>query len=92
MLELKPPELAGVIRRRAARLEKVRELCNKRIDDRRNAMHRKERVVVDEARVILSTLTNAYFSPLMENQRFDVVIVTPGRIPQHIPAAFDAGP
>jgi putative endonuclease len=23
--------------------------------------------------------------------RFDVVIVTPGRIPQHIPAAFDAG-
>jgi len=24
--------------------------------------------------------------------RFDVVIVTPGKLPQHIPAAFDAGP
>lgn len=23
--------------------------------------------------------------------RFDVIVVTPGRIPQHIPAAFDAG-
>ncbi len=74
-MELKPPELIGVIRRRAARLEKMRDLCTKGIDGRRNAMLRKEREVVDEARLILSTLTNAYFSPLMENQRFDVVVV-----------------
>ncbi len=38
-------------------------------------MLRKEREAVDGARLILSTLTNAYFSPLMEHQRFEVVIV-----------------
>jgi superfamily I DNA and/or RNA helicase len=75
LLELKPAELIGVIRRRAARVEKIRDLCAKGIEGRRNAMVRKEREVVDEARLILSSLTNAYFSPLMENQRFDVVIV-----------------
>jgi putative endonuclease len=26
-----------------------------------------------------------------QDMRFDAVLVAPGRIPQHIPAAFDAG-
>jgi hypothetical protein len=75
LVELKPPELIDIIRRRAARLEKVRELCARGIEERRNAMLRREKEAVDAARLVLSTLTNAYFSPLMQNQRFDVVIV-----------------
>jgi superfamily I DNA and/or RNA helicase len=68
-------ELVGLVRRRQARLLRVRELCAKGIEDRRNALARKEQQVVDGASLVLSTLTNAYFSPLMQEQRFDVVIV-----------------
>lgn len=75
LLELKPPELIGVIQRRAARWARVRELCATGMDERRKAMLRKEREVVDRAGLILSTLTNAYFSPLMQDQRFDAVVV-----------------
>jgi len=75
LLGLGPAELIGLVRRRHARLLRVRELCAKGIEDRRNALARKERQVVDGATLVLSTLTNAYFSPLMQEQRFDVVVV-----------------
>ena len=70
-----PLEMAAVIRRRSARLMRVRDLCAKGIEERRKALARKEREVVDRATLVLATLTNAYFSALMQDQRFDVVIV-----------------
>jgi putative endonuclease len=32
----------------------------------------------------------AHPNPAIEDIRFDAVLVAPGRIPRHIPAAFDA--
>ena len=71
---LAPADLAELIRRRSARLLRVHELCNRGIAERKSALVRKEREVVDAASLVLSTLTNSYFSPLMQEQRFDVVI------------------
>ena len=70
-----PAELAGVVRRRTARLVRTLALYDKAIAESKQALLNKERDVVDGASLVLSTLTNCYFSPLMAEQRFDVVIV-----------------
>jgi hypothetical protein len=70
-----PAELAGVVRRRATRLVLALALYDKAIGERKKALLNKERDVVDGASLVLSTLTNGYFSPLMAEQRFDAVIV-----------------
>ncbi len=70
-----PRELLGRIRRRDDRLRRLRELLDKKIVERRKALASKEQGIVDRAAVVLSTLTNAYFSPLLCDARFDVVIV-----------------
>jgi hypothetical protein len=68
-------EQLRVVRNRCARWSRIRALCDKGIADRQKALIHKEREAVVGAQLVLSTLTNAYFSPLMEAQRFDVVIV-----------------
>ncbi|HEY7171799.1 MAG TPA: AAA domain-containing protein [Vicinamibacterales bacterium] len=73
--DLDPAALAGIVRRRAARLALALTLCDKAIAASRQGLRHKERDVVDGASVVLSTLTNGYFSPLMVDQRFDVLIV-----------------
>lgn len=70
-----PAELNGVIRRRRTRLVLALALYDKAIAEKKNALLNTEREVVNRASLVLSTLTNAYFSPLMAEQRFDVVIV-----------------
>ena len=70
-----PAVLAGLVRRRAARLVRAMALYDQAIAERKKALRNKERAVVDGASLVLSTLTNGYFSPLMMEQRFDVVIV-----------------
>ena len=70
-----PALLAGLLRRRAARLVRALALYDEGIAERKKALLNKERDVVDGASLILSTLTNGYFSPLMVEQRFDVLIV-----------------
>jgi superfamily I DNA and/or RNA helicase len=70
-----PAELAGVVRRRTTRLVLALALYDKAIAERRKALLNKEPDVVDGASLVLSTLTNGYFSPLMAGQRFDVLIV-----------------
>jgi len=70
-----PDELVGLIRRRAARLVMALSLCDKAVAQRKKALLNKEHDVVDGASLVLSTLTNGYFSPLMAEQRFDVLIV-----------------
>ena len=73
--DLAPIELAGLIRRRATRLGRALTLYDKAIAAKKQAMRNKEQDVVSGASLVLSTLTNAYFSPLMGEQRFDVLIV-----------------
>jgi hypothetical protein len=67
--------LGGLIRGRATRLIRALALYDRAIAERRKALLNKEHEVVDGASLILSTLTNSYFSPLMAEQRFDVLIV-----------------
>ena len=70
-----PADLAGLVRRRATRLVLALALYDKAIAARKRALRNKEHDVVDGASLVLSTLTNGYFSPLMAEQRFDVLIV-----------------
>src|SRR4029079_4662826 len=70
-----PAELAGLIRRRSTRLTLALALYDKAIAESKKALLHKEHDVVDGASLVLSTLTNGYFSPLMAEQRFDVLIV-----------------
>jgi len=63
------------VRSRSARLSRIRALCDEGIAERKRALLNKEREAVASAGLVLSTLTNAYFSPLMQAQRFDAVIV-----------------
>ena len=70
-----PAELAGVVRRRTTRLVLALALYDKAIAERKKTLLNKEHDVVDGASLVLSTLTNGYFSPLMAEQRFDVLIV-----------------
>jgi len=70
-----PGELLGIVRRRHARLGRLRDLYSKGIADRKKALRQREQGAVEGASLILATLTNAYFSPLMKDQRFDVVVV-----------------
>jgi hypothetical protein len=70
-----PVELAGLIRRRSARLVRALALYDIAIAEKKTALLNKEHEVVDRASLVLSTLTNSYFSPLMAEQRFDALIV-----------------
>lgn len=70
-----PAALAGLIRRRASRLVRALTLYDRAIAESKKALLNKEPEVVDGASLVLSTLTNGYFSPLMTKQRFDVLIV-----------------
>ncbi|HIO77461.1 TPA: hypothetical protein EYG59_02620, partial [Candidatus Poribacteria bacterium] len=60
---------------RKGRLEKVCLLCQQEIDRLGIELNRQEMVVVRQAQVILSTMANVYLSPLLNRERFDVVVV-----------------
>jgi len=82
-----PPGLAGAVARkplrdqaaaleqRLARLARLRTLARERIARHTAAIRDLEARVLGDARVVMCTLTNAYLSPLMKPQRFDVLIV-----------------
>jgi len=59
---------------RIARLERVRVLAKARVAAVTAEDRELETKIVDEARVILCTLTNTYLSPHMAGQRFDTLI------------------
>lgn len=75
LARLAPADLARVVRQRLRRLERVDSLAAARVSECRTFLQGKERAVIEDAGVVLATLTNAYFSPLLNGQRFDVVIV-----------------
>ena len=65
---------ARLLEQRIARLERVRALAKVKIAAHAAADRDLEARIVAEARVVVCTLTNAYLSPLMTDQRFDVLI------------------
>jgi hypothetical protein len=71
---LPPPERSAALRLRLARLARLRSLARERIARHTAALRGLEDQVVGRARVVMCTLTNAYLSPLMKAQRFDVLI------------------
>ncbi|HSS02294.1 MAG TPA: AAA domain-containing protein [Kofleriaceae bacterium] len=69
-----PRDQLRAIEQRIARLERVRALAKARIAAFTAAERGLEARIVAEARVVMCTLTNAYLSPLMTDERFDVLI------------------
>lgn len=69
-----PEDQAATITRRLARLTRLRTLARERVAHHTAAIRDLEARVVGDARVVMCTLTNAYLSPLMKPQRFDVLI------------------
>ena len=70
-----PAQQRRMIGSRQHRLERVRRLCQERIEQIVGRLHGKEKAVVEGARVVLATMTNMYISPLLSRERFDAVIV-----------------
>ena len=68
-------EQRRLVERRLARLDQAARLSQERSQQLRSGLRRREGLVVAEARVVLATMTNVYMSALMEEQRFDAVIV-----------------
>ena len=71
---LEAGEQRRIVDERIARLERVRTLAKARLAARNAEDRDVEGRVIDEARVVLCTLTNTYLSPLLAHQRFDVLI------------------
>jgi hypothetical protein len=74
---------------RLARLERVRTLARARLAAHAAADRNLEAGVVAGARLVMCTLTNAYLSPLMTDQRFDVLIAEEAGMAT-LPALFHA--
>ena len=66
---------SAIVARRAVRLARVRELTRARIERARQELAAREAHMVGDARAVVTTLTGSYFSPLLERQRFDTVLV-----------------
>ena len=71
---LDPRDQSRLIELRIARLERVRVLAKARVAAHAAADRDLEARIVADARIVMCTLTNAYLSPLMTDQRFDVLI------------------
>ncbi|MEO8844787.1 MAG: AAA domain-containing protein [Kofleriaceae bacterium] len=71
---LEPRGQLRAVELRIARLERVRILAKARVASHAAADRDLEARIVADARIVMCTLTNAYLSPLMTDQRFDVLI------------------
>ena len=69
-----PQDQVAVVAQRLARLTRLRTLARARVAEHTAAVRDLEAQVIGHARVVMCTLTNAYLSPLMKSQRFDVLI------------------
>ncbi len=75
ILTLMPDRKRAVIERRRRRLERAQTLYQTHIRACVEKLSDKENRVMDNARVVLATMTNMYISKLLIAQPFDVVIV-----------------
>jgi len=64
-----------ILKRRKSRIETAIVLSSQRLDRLEKELSDETVKIVDRAKVILSTLSNLYVNPLLEKERFDVVIV-----------------
>jgi hypothetical protein len=71
---LGPRDQVRVLELRIARLERVRVLARAHVAAHAAADRDLEARLVADAQLVMCTLTNAYLSPLMADQRFDVLI------------------
>lgn len=71
---LEPHAQLRVIEQRTARLERVCVLARAQVAVAAAADRDLEARLVRDAKLVMCTLTNAYLSPLMPDQRFDVLI------------------
>jgi hypothetical protein len=72
--QLDPHAQRKLIETRAVRLERVVHLARARLSTLAGAARELESRLAREARLVMCTLTNAYLSPLVAEQRFDVLI------------------
>ncbi len=84
-----PEDQAATIKRRLARLTRLRALIRERVAHHTAAIRDLEARVIGNARVVMCTLTNAYLSPLMKTQRFEVFIAEEASMAA-LPALFYA--
>jgi len=84
-----PRDQLAVVELRLARLARVRTLARARVAQHAAAIRELEAQVMGNARVVMCTLTNAYLSPLMKDQRFDVLIAEEAGMAT-LPALFHA--
>ena len=68
-------ELQDMVVEKEAGLKTCLSAMKKSIQEAREKLHRREKGLVSSAKIVFSTLTNGYFSPLMEGERFDAVVV-----------------
>jgi hypothetical protein len=70
-----PPQAqATALEQRLARWTRLRTLARERVAHHTSAIRDLEAQVVRDARVVMCTLTSAYLSPLLKDERFDVLI------------------
>jgi hypothetical protein len=74
LARLEPHAQLRVIEQRIRRLERVRALAKAQVAIAAAADRELETRLVRDAKLVMCTLTNAYLSPLMSDQRFDVLI------------------
>jgi molybdopterin-guanine dinucleotide biosynthesis protein len=75
VLRLPPEQRLEIVRRRQRRMERLLLGYRDRIARCRREFSHQEQRAVHDARVVLTTTTNMYVHALMEDARFDVVIV-----------------
>ncbi len=73
--QLSPEQQHGVVVRRQKRLFRLLELCQIAMKRGYDELRQKAGRIVKSAHVVLATMTNVYMSALLQDERFDVVIV-----------------
>jgi hypothetical protein len=64
----------ATLERRLARLTRLRALARDRVAQHTAAIGDLEAQVIANAQIVMSTLANAYLSPVLKSQRFDVLV------------------
>jgi len=75
ILSMPPNQKQAVIERRRTRLDRANNLCRATINRCLDGLSGKEKSAIDNARLVLATMTNMYISKLLNAEQFDVVII-----------------
>ncbi len=75
ILKLQPIQKQSIIEHRRLRLDRADNLYRAEIKRCLNNLSGKEKSAIDNARLVLATMTNMYISKLLNAEQFDVVII-----------------